>query len=670
MAPRKRILLTFQALRELGLKQLALYAWYQAQLRSGYLHRATPDNRNKPASGQVDFTPRSDLLSVPDPDVLRNLLSGQSADVFFQAEEVLSGQVRLFGGQPVPLSLTPPGSLQHWTYYEHGNGQVEGIDIKLIWEPARFGWVYPLARAYHLNQDERYAEAFWRDTETFLRANPVNEGPNWASGQEVALRLVALAFSWQVFHKSSHSTQERALYLGQAIAEHAARLPPTLAYARAQNNNHLLVEAAGLFTAGLILPDHPSARRWQDLGWKWFNRALQGQIAVDGTYLQHSTNYHRLMLQIALWGNCLGRQFPEKTQQRLAASTRWLLALLDPASGRVPNLGHNDGAYILPLTVCPYEDYRPVLQAAALAFLGMPVLPPGAWDEMSAWFGVEPARNEIGPGPNVPPTTPATLAILESPARDCWVYLRTARFTSRPAHADQLHLDLWWRGLNLALDAGTYLYNAPSPWENTLRVTQVHNTLTVEDQDQMTPAGRFLWLNWAQAELLEAKKSPDGRLMRVSAQHDGYNNLGLIHRRAIAFDGEARLVVEDDLLPVGVRRVDRIHTFRLHWLLPDWPWEGLAEGVGRQLSFRFKSPLGWIDLRVYTPTSDSDEMNGPVFSAQLARAGALLSGSGPVEAYSGWYSATYAHKQPALSLSFRWTSRAPVKVISEWSFPS
>ena len=36
---------------------------------------------------------------------------------------------------------------------------------------------------------------------------------------------------------------------------------------------------------------------------------------------------------------------------------------------------------------------------------------------------------------------------------------------------DQLHLDLWWRGLNIAQDAGTYLYNADPPWDNPL-VTQ------------------------------------------------------------------------------------------------------------------------------------------------------------------------------------------------------
>jgi hypothetical protein len=111
------------------------------------------------------------------------------------------------------------------------------------------------------------------------------------------------------------------------------------------------------------LPDHPQAQRWRSLGWRWFNRAILAQVASDGAYIQHSTNYHRLMLQTAFWVSYLaksqGQTFPHETRERLRAATRWLLALLDPVSGRVPNLGPNDGAYILPLTFSPQDDYRP-----------------------------------------------------------------------------------------------------------------------------------------------------------------------------------------------------------------------------------------------------------------------------------------------------------------------
>jgi hypothetical protein len=50
---------------------------------------------------------------------------------------------------------------------------------------------------------------------------------------------------------------------------------------------------------------------------------------------------------------------------------------------------------------------------------------------------------------------------------------------------------------------GTFRYTAPAPWDNSLARTLVHNTIELNHQDQMKRAGRFLWLDWAQAEDVE-----------------------------------------------------------------------------------------------------------------------------------------------------------------------
>ena len=78
------------------------------------------------------------------------------------ALEIVYGQIRLFGGAPFPLDLTPPGELSHWTEYELGRQPLGVEDPKFIWEPARFGWVFTLGRAYYLTGHESYPEAFWR----------------------------------------------------------------------------------------------------------------------------------------------------------------------------------------------------------------------------------------------------------------------------------------------------------------------------------------------------------------------------------------------------------------------------------------------------------------------------------------------------------------------------
>ncbi len=85
-----------------------------------------------------------------------------------------------------------------------------------------------------------------------------------------------------------------------------------------------------------------------------------------------------------------------------------------------------------------------------------------------------------------------------------------------------LHVDLWWRGHNVALDAGTYSYNAPEPWDNVLAQTAYHNTVTVDDLDQMERVAKFLWLPWLRSGYAPAQRSPGGGLAYWEGEHDGY----------------------------------------------------------------------------------------------------------------------------------------------------
>jgi hypothetical protein len=656
---------SFKALAQLGFRPVALNALYRFGLATGHYRRV-----EKKESGEQRVVGKelSPLFILPSRDeLLRVLGEAGRVTLLAEAEEIVSGKVRLFGGEPVDLQLSVPGPLAHWTDYETGKADQRSFpfDIKLLWEPARFGWVFTLGRAYHIAQDEKYTEAFWRYFETFTDANPPYLGPHWMSGQEVALRLMAFVWAAQVFAESPSSNSQRKTRLAASVAEHAARIPPTLPYARSQQNNHLLTEAAGLLTAGLALPDAPDAPRWCSLGWRWLNDGLRSQIDSYGEYTQHSTNYHRLMLQVVLWVNAVisNKSFlehsfgariyhwPRQTNEALTRSVHWLLSLMDSETGRTPNLGANDGAYIFPLTVSPFGDYRPILHAAARAFLSYE-LPHGSWDEMALWF-------------NVQSYSPKTIALPrylgdQLYGENSWVYLRTAQFTSRPSHADQLHVDLWWRGLNVAQDAGTYFYNAPPPWDNSLVAAFVHNTVTVNGRDQMTRAGRFLYLDWFNAYRRRTIETDPAVLQRVRGRHWGYWRLGIRHERTVTAFADGRWQVMDEMLPLRMPWDKKLLTYRLHWLLPDWPCMVDENGLGFMLYL--ESPYGQVVLAIlHNPASAPSTLS-------LVRAGESLYGSGVPEPIRGWASPTYGVKLPALSLAVTASSVNDVQFVSEFIF--
>lgn len=661
------ILLSLKALRDLGPQQVGLNALYRVGLRLNLFRRAPQriiDSQLPVTNYQLPS--REDVLAILGDEGQRLLLH--------EANEIAAGHVRLFGGESVDLDLTPPSPLLHWTDYETGRAHIKG-DIKFIWEPARFGWGTVLARAYYVSGREKYAEAFWNFFETFIAANPPYQGPNWISAQEAALRILAWTFCPPLLRESKSTSEVRVRALGEAIALHAERIPPTLLYARSQNNNHLLSEAAGLITAATVLPNHPRARRWMRLGRKWFNRGLEKQIDGYGEYSQHSTNYHRLMLQLALWVGRIGTSYSQSNptytplaRKNLARASHWLASMLDSESGGVPNLGANDGAYILPLTVCPFADYRPVVQASARAFLNYE-LPGGVWDEMSLWFGLTRSGRSFE----------ADHYLGEHlRGRESWAYLRTTTFTSRPGHADLLHLDLWWRGLNIARDAGTFSYNADAPWDNPLTATRFHNTVTVDRSDQMTRAGKFLYVDWANAFARTEIAVDEIILQRVIAYHTGYRKIGIEHERAVTVFSDEHWQIHDRLI---VSKKKDWHTYTLHWSLPDWKWkfEELPEeliGNGRSgFGLKLKSPHGWMTVRVHYDYFAADTQLGGA-STDLVRAGehltsatSLLFDDHSPRNLLGWHSPTYSVKIPSLSLSVSLKSPIDPDFITEFIFP-
>ena len=220
---------------------------------------------------------------------------------------------------------------RHWC--DCGDFEPERGDIKFIWEASRFGWAFALARAYGADPQDEYAEVFWQLLEAWMAANPPQLGPNWMCGQEIAFRVLACTFACYAFWNSRATTDERVAALVAFLAGSAERIAGNIDAARNQMGNHATSEAAGLWTVGVLFPELEQAERWRKLG----HYVLEGEVRQynwpDGSYVQHSMNYQRLMLQTYLWclrlGELNGHSFSEPTRARLTSSYEFLYQLQD-----------------------------------------------------------------------------------------------------------------------------------------------------------------------------------------------------------------------------------------------------------------------------------------------------------------------------------------------------
>lgn len=628
---------TYFLIREIGLPSLASYASYSLHKKLGFYNSA------RLTSSRLFSTKIDPVRTLSLPILNFDPHSEARSTVFGSAEEILHGVFHPFGGDTAPLDLSVPKPLKEWSAY---SDSINGRDIKEVWEPARFTWALTLVEAFVRTREDRYIECFWKYFEEFQSSNPCYFGPNWMSAQEVALRAINWLLIFPVLKTSSASSPALIDALVQSLWQHLLRLPPTIDYAKAQNNNHLLSESLGLFLLGsFFAPQSRYAEKWKTRGSSLFEKTLLAQIAPDGTYCQQSSNYHRMMLHLALIYKTAqdqsGHPLPQEITRRLAQAVFWLQAQFDPISGRATNLGHNDGTLLLPFGCREYSDYRPTLQAASLAFSGNQTLPIGNWDELPNLLGFSAKKIINQPLPS----------LLRIGNESLWASLRAVHFNERPGHADQLHTEIWWEGINIACDAGTYSYNDPPPWQNALMSTRVHNTVTVDDLDQMFRAGKFLWLKKARTTTM-----PVVNKNGLSAFHDGYKELGVRHQRTITHPNGQVFLVKDEAL-ITVHAGSRLIT--LHWLLPDWLWQW-EDGI-----LTIHQENREVEVSITCQTLDNVAL--PIEDIRIIRAGVTLLGSRQ-DQVMGWISPTYNVKLPALSVSISWYSEKSIEIFSTWRF--
>ena len=399
----------------------------------------------------------------------------------------------------------------HWSRLRDNGSD----DIKGVWELSRFSFAFPLVRAWLRDGDDRHVELFWSTLEDWMTRNPPNRGPNWMCGQEAAFRLIAVTFAVQAFRDHPASTDERLTLAARLADATGRRIAFHLDYALSQKNNHGIAEAVGLQTIGTFWSTLGGSAHWYQEGRAALVAQCAELIAPDGGFSQHSTNYHRLLLQLLTWSELVERTvsryaLPESVREQAVAATDFLAKLME-SDGTVPRYGADDGANLFPFGG-GFEDFRPAVGAALVLFKGER-LPAGPWDETALLLlGPLAASAESVPHAAVECRDSGVYTFRHG--RGTLFFRAPSAFRTRPSQADQLHVSLRWDGEWITEDPGTYSYNAPGGWGG-FAGSRFHNVVTVGDFDAMRRVGRFLWLPWVGCEVRNYFKS-------MQASHLGF----------------------------------------------------------------------------------------------------------------------------------------------------
>ena len=528
----------------MGLRYVSFRATHEVMRRSGLLKSKFPVSpaylqyltlkewRSMPVNF---FFSSRETLSFP---------KQPNTDLEERYQQLKEGKLLLFNSKLVDLGtnydwVTNPDSgfkydaNKHWT--EIPDYSKEAGDIKFVWEKSRFSYLYDLIR-YDYHHDVDCSKMVFRDILSWIDSNPVNCGPNYRCSQEMSLRVLNWTFALYYYSNSPNLTEEIFNKMQYAIYWHIHHVYHNINFSRiAVRNNHAITETLTLYLAGLLYPTLPGADTWKKKGKAWFEEEVAYQVYDDGTFLQYSMNYHRIVAQLLTWAITLAdvnkERFNDAVYQRAKRSFVFLRTCMIDENGYLPNYGANDGALFFRLSTAEYRDYRPQLQALALA-VGSE-LKFNEHNEDAHWYGIfENARKTWQPANGVHEFSKGGYYVIREP--ETLTFIKCGGYKDRPQHADNLHIDIWHKGVNILPDGGSYKYNTDDDTIKYFSGTASHNTVMLDDKDQMLKGGRFIWYYWTQLDKADITERDTEYVFTGTIKAFSYISKDIKHTRTIA----------------------------------------------------------------------------------------------------------------------------------------
>ncbi len=443
-------------------------------------------------------------------------------------------------------------------------------DIKVPWELSRCQHFIPLAQSYVLTRDERYAEAYFAQIQSWICGNPPKFGVNWRCSMDIALRAVNWLAAWDIFKNSPSMTDFFKKNFSPILWEHGRHIRDHLEWGAEVSTNHYLADLLGLFALGLALDE----REWIEFAQSELAVELFHQTYEDGFGYEGSTAYQRLDLEIyftyallcsrnAARVRSLGAVFVE----RLAAMFE-VVTNLSAADGTIPFIGDNDSGRVLSFLKREDNDMR-YLPGIGSLLLEEPALKINEWASASdaAWlFGMEGMDRLLAlKGRSVHQIKSKLNAksgmLTICGANDLLVFCAAPNGTGgvgNHTHNDKLSFCLWVNGEWFFVDPGSGVYTSNPALRNSLRSTRAHNTVVVDSQEQnrIEPASLFTLHD-------DVSMLVDERTLEavVEAAHTGYRRIGITHRRRIERVSPLKWQITDRLEGDG----DRTFEWNFHF---------------------------------------------------------------------------------------------------------
>lgn len=477
-------------------------------------------------------------------------------------QKILAGNLCYFNsqwihvGNPIHWNHNPDSNYTysrdvHWAFIpdlSETNG-----DIKYVWEKSRFSFLYTIIRYdQHFKHDS--SEMVFSYINDWIDHNSINQGPNYKCSQEISLRILNWTFALYYYQNSSKLTEELFFKIINSIRQQLIHVYRNINFSRfTVRNNHAITESMCLYVMGILFPYFPEAQKFCFKGKEFFEKEIIYQIYKDGSYLQFSMNYHRVVIQLLTWALQLsknnGMYLTPSVIDRAQKTLQFMIQHIDSVSGKLPNYGANDGALFFKLNNLHFRNYESQINALQVALKGSNVFTNIDSHEDAWWYTSGKLNKErMEPPMYLPIFTAKNGGFYTLRSNSTLTTIRCGNHKDRPQQADQNHVDIWYNGVNIIRDNGSYKYNTDTETINYFSGTASHNTIQIGQHNQMLKGGRFIWYYWSQADEVLTKKTSE--FLEISANAQVYKQLAnnIVHKRILKqFNNNVKWEIEDVL---------------------------------------------------------------------------------------------------------------------------
>jgi hypothetical protein len=374
-------------------------------------------------------------------------------------------------------------------------------DIKIPWELSRFQHLFVLGYSYQQTGNQTYANTFVEHITDWLEKNPVLIGPNWVCPMDVGLRAINWIWAFYFFKDCIAISPDFWEHFVCSLYDHAHYLENNWEMYDSRTSNHYLSDLVGYFYCCYffsVLPDFEKKAAWchQEI-----LREFEKQIFAEGTDYEGSTYYHKLVTELFYhwytlavhgFGNTIEASFLQKLQ-KMFNFLWWCM----PHKGALISVGDNDSGKVLDPSINPS------------------LLNVMTGDQS---YGIK-HYSDFG------------ISLLKT--KELHLSLRHHSYAKRQPsghfHNDVGSVTLNYKGIDIFVDSGSYVYTPSIFWRNHFRSVTAHNTFFIEGHEPVLLDDRLFTL-----DLPENRCELNDDSSILSTAHDLYARFGLRAQRTLA----------------------------------------------------------------------------------------------------------------------------------------